>query len=57
MTRNTLIQNIRSKKNYLCVGLDTDPVKIPRSLQGFQDPVFEFNKRIIDATLDSLCCI
>jgi orotidine-5'-phosphate decarboxylase len=51
MTRNTLIKNIRSKKNYLCVGLDTDPVKVPRFLQGFQDPVFEFNKRIIDATI------
>ncbi len=51
MTRNSLIQNIRSKKNYLCVGLDTDPVKVPRFLQVFQDPVFEFNKRIIDATL------
>ena len=51
MTRNTLIQHIRSKKNYLCVGLDTDPRKVPRSLQSFPDPVFEFNKRIIDATL------
>jgi orotidine-5'-phosphate decarboxylase len=51
MTRNTLIKNIRSKKNYLCVGLDTDPVKVPRFLQGFKDPVFEFNKRIIDATI------
>ncbi|HXB29970.1 MAG TPA: orotidine-5'-phosphate decarboxylase [Puia sp.] len=51
MTRNTLIQNIRTKKNYLCVGLDTDPVKVPRFLQDFQDPVFEFNKRIVDATL------
>jgi orotidine-5'-phosphate decarboxylase len=50
MTRNTLIQQIRSKKNYLCVGLDTDPRKVPRSLEGFPDPVFEFNKRIIDAT-------
>lgn len=51
MTRNTLIQHIRSKKNYLCVGLDTVPGKVPHSLKGFQDPVFEFNKRIIDATL------
>jgi orotidine-5'-phosphate decarboxylase len=51
MTRATLIEQIRSKKNYLCVGLDTDPVKIPRFLNSFPDPVFEFNKRIIDATL------
>jgi orotidine-5'-phosphate decarboxylase len=51
MTRGTLIEQIRSKKNYLCVGLDTDRVKIPRFLNGFPDPVFEFNKRIIDATL------
>jgi orotidine-5'-phosphate decarboxylase len=51
MTRSTLIQHIRSKKNYLCVGLDTVSDKVPYSLNGFQDPVFEFNKRIIDATL------
>src|SRR5450755_1477606 len=51
MTRATLIERILTKKNYLCVGLDTDPDKVPRFLQSFQDPVFEFNKRIIDATL------
>jgi orotidine-5'-phosphate decarboxylase len=51
MTRATLIEQIRTKKNYLCVGLDTDPAKIPRFLNSFPDPVFEFNKRIIDATL------
>jgi orotidine-5'-phosphate decarboxylase len=50
MTRATLIEQIRSKKNYLCVGLDTDPEKIPGFLRSFPDPVFEFNKRIIDAT-------
>jgi orotidine-5'-phosphate decarboxylase len=50
MTRATLIEQIRLKQNYLCVGLDTDPVKVPRFLKGFPDPVFEFNKRIIDAT-------
>ena len=50
MTRATLIEQIRLKKNYLCVGLDTDPLKIPSFLRGLQDPVFEFNKRIIDAT-------
>jgi orotidine-5'-phosphate decarboxylase len=50
MTRATLIEQIRSKQNYLCVGLDTDPRNVPRFLQSFHDPVFEFNKRIIDAT-------
>jgi orotidine-5'-phosphate decarboxylase len=52
MTRATLIEQIRSKQSYLCVGLDTDPEKIPYSLRALADPVFEFNKRIIDATLD-----
>jgi orotidine-5'-phosphate decarboxylase len=51
MTRATLIEQIRKKQNYLCVGLDTDPDKIPRFLQSYPDPVFEFNKRIIDASL------
>ncbi|HSZ34853.1 MAG TPA: orotidine-5'-phosphate decarboxylase [Puia sp.] len=52
MTRTKLIEQIRIKRNYLCVGLDTDPIKIPPFLNNFADPVFEFNKRIIDATLD-----
>ena len=52
MTRKKLIEQIRAKKNYLCVGLDTDPIKIPPFLNNSPDPVFEFNKRIIDATLD-----
>jgi orotidine-5'-phosphate decarboxylase len=55
MTRATLIEQIRIKKNYLCIGLDTDPGKIPIFLKSFPDPVFEFNKRIIDATLH--CCV
>ncbi len=50
MTRDILIEQIRLKQNYLCVGLDSDPLKIPRFLRNFPDPVFEFNKRIIDAT-------
>lgn len=50
MTRANLIEQIHIKKNYLCVGLDTDPTKIPHFLRTFQDPVFEFNKMIIDAT-------
>jgi orotidine-5'-phosphate decarboxylase len=52
VTRKNLVEQIRIKKNYLCVGLDTDPTKIPPFLNSFSDPVFEFNKRIIDATLD-----
>jgi len=50
MTRANLTEQIRTKQNYLCVGLDTDPEKIPRFLKGLKDPVFEFNRRIIDAT-------
>ncbi len=54
MHRNILIEQIRQKKNYLCVGLDTDPDKIPAHLKGNANAVFEFNKQIIDATKD-LC--
>jgi len=54
MNRNELIQQIKSKKSYLCVGLDTDLSKIPQHLLELQDPIFEFNKQIIDATSD-LC--
>jgi orotidine-5'-phosphate decarboxylase len=52
MTRSQIIGQIRNKKSYLCVGLDTDIHKIPKHLLSFADPVFEFNKRIIDATKD-----
>jgi orotidine-5'-phosphate decarboxylase len=52
MTRGALLEQISAKRNYLCVGLDSDPGKVPQFLQIFPDPVFEFNKRIIDATLD-----
>jgi orotidine-5'-phosphate decarboxylase len=51
MTRETLVEHIRLKQSYLCVGLDTDPLKVPEFLRSYADPVFEFNKRIIDATL------
>ncbi len=54
MTRQELIQQIREKKSFLCVGLDTDLDKIPAHLLETEDPVFEFNKAIIDATKD-LC--
>ena len=54
MNRKYLIQQIKEKKSYLCVGLDTDITKIPAHLQSHSDAVFEFNKQIIDATKD-LC--
>ena len=50
MNRQQLIQSIRQKKSVLCVGLDTDPAKLPAHLKGEEDPVFAFNKAIIDAT-------
>jgi orotidine-5'-phosphate decarboxylase len=54
MTRQELIETIREKRSYLCVGLDTDPVKIPAHLRGSKHAVVEFNKAIIEATKD-LC--
>lgn len=51
MNYEKLVGLIKEKKSFLCVGLDTDPDKIPAVLKKFDDPVFEFNKRIIDATL------
>ena len=52
--RQQLISQIRKKKSFLCIGLDTDPKKIPSFLNDFPNPVMEFNRRIIDATHD-LC--
>lgn len=52
MTRQQLISQIQQKQNYLCIGLDTDIDKIPRHLLSGDDPVFEFNKAIIDSTKD-----
>jgi orotidine-5'-phosphate decarboxylase len=54
MTTDFLTGQIGQKKSYLCVGLDTNPEKIPKQLLNGPDAVFEFNKQIIDATLD-LC--
>lgn len=51
MDRAALFEQIRQKQSYLCVGLDTDINKIPEHLKKLDDPVFEFNKAIIDATL------
>lgn len=50
MDRLQLFEKIRDKGSYLCVGLDTDIRKIPSHLRNAEDPLFEFNKQIIDAT-------
>ena len=50
MTREQLIEQIRRKQSFLCVGLDTDPKKIPHHIFDLHDPMFEFNKQIIVAT-------
>ncbi|MDD4515445.1 orotidine-5'-phosphate decarboxylase [Massilibacteroides sp.] len=50
MTRQELIKNIKRKQSFLCVGLDTDIKKIPPHLLKEEDPIFAFNKAIIDAT-------
>jgi orotidine-5'-phosphate decarboxylase len=50
MNHSELFENIKKKKSYLCVGLDTEIEKIPASLLKEKDPVFSFNRRIIDST-------
>lgn len=52
MKKSELIHQIKEKKSFLCVGLDTDIDKIPIHLRDAQDPIYEFNKIIIDATKD-----
>ncbi len=52
MTRKNLFNLIKKKKSFLCIGLDSDISKIPKHLLSFKDPVFEFNKQIIDSTKD-----
>tara|TARA_B100001057_G_scaffold180250_1_gene180923 strand:- start:713 stop:1543 length:831 start_codon:yes stop_codon:yes gene_type:complete len=54
MTRKDLFEQIQKKQSFLCIGLDTDLQKIPSYLLNTDDPIFEFNKQIIDATHD-LC--
>lgn len=54
MTKQELIEQIKRKKSFLCVGLDTDLNKIPEHLLDEEDPIFAFNKAIIEATSD-LC--
>lgn len=50
MTKSQLFEQILQKQSYLCIGLDTDIQKIPKHLLQTKDPIFEFNKQIIDAT-------
>ena len=54
MTQRELIAQIRLKQSFLCIGLDVDIAKIPQHLSNEKDPIFEFNKAIIDAT-HNLC--
>jgi orotidine-5'-phosphate decarboxylase len=54
MTTQQLINQIQLKKSFLCIGLDVDITKIPKHILNTEDPIFEFNKAIIDATHD-LC--
>jgi orotidine-5'-phosphate decarboxylase len=54
MNRKELFSQITSKKSFLCIGLDTELKKIPTHLQVYDDPVYEFNRQIIDHTKD-LC--
>jgi orotidine-5'-phosphate decarboxylase len=54
MTTQQLVQQIKIKRSFLCIGLDVDLTKIPQHLLALEDPIFEFNKAIIDATHD-LC--
>lgn len=50
MNKQALIAQIQQKKSFLCIGLDVDLDKIPKHLMAEEDPIFEFNKQIIDAT-------
>ena len=50
MNSKQLFQQIQKKRSFLCVGLDTDIEKIPVHLRSLDDPIFEFNKEIVDAT-------
>lgn len=52
MNKQQLFEQIKSKKSFLCVGLDPVLEKLPKHLLQYEDPIFEFNKQIIDATKD-----
>jgi orotidine-5'-phosphate decarboxylase len=54
MNKTKLVNEIKNKSSFLCIGLDTDITKIPKHLLDFEDPIFEFNKQVIDAT-HNLC--
>jgi orotidine-5'-phosphate decarboxylase len=56
MTRKELVEQIKTKRTFLCVGLDPDLQKLPAHLKSVADPFFEFNKAIIDATADHCVC-
>jgi len=57
MTSNQLFEQIRLKKSFLCIGLDTDLSKIPQHILASEDPIFEFNRAIIDATADLVVAV
>ena len=50
MNYQQLYEQIKAKKSFLCVGLDSDPKLLPECLKGVQYPIYEFNKAIIDKT-------
>ena len=50
MNKQQLFEQIKKKQSFLCVGLDTDINKIPQELLAMEDPIFEFNKQIINQT-------
>lgn len=50
MNKASLIKEIKQKKSFLCIGLDTDIQRIPKHLLALEDPIYEFNKAIIEAT-------
>ena len=52
MNKSELILQIKTKRSFLCIGLDSDIEKIPEFLLDYEDPIFEFNKQIIDSTKD-----
>ena len=52
MNKEDIIKQIKIKKSFLCIGLDTDIKRIPKHLLQYEDPIFEFNKQIIDSTKD-----
>ncbi|MFH0866251.1 MAG: orotidine-5'-phosphate decarboxylase [Bacteroidota bacterium] len=52
MNKKELTELIRKKRSFLCVGLDPDIQKLPKHLLKYDDPVFEFNRQIIDATIN-----